>query len=534
MAYVKSKSKKFNGAKNKYSSRKSTNGGKDSADTATKDNAKFNDPSWYIREGQMAKDVASLSFNNALGSNYTLMQELGTTAAVNSYTDVLPGILAINMVPAMGATYDARSPINVAAKNIVGFIRSYNSGAKNYDSPDLMLMLGAMDSIYALIAHFMRAYGTARVFSHTNRYIGDALLYAMGFNASEVRQNLANFRSYINMLITKASAICTPSIMTVYARHFWMFSGVYKDEDIDKSQMYLYRPVALWSYEEMDGAGYLKANPVGAVANGYLNGTLWTLTEWEDLADSMIGKLLNSQDVAVMSGDILKAYGEGNLWKLSLINEDYATIPVYSEEVLDQIHNTTFLGGYITKGATPTSTTVDFDLSGLDVTQSTDLTPWLFFQPQFFNASAASWTRLMDLVGNDPDPERVMVASRNMAMVQAFATAGNKVVCSLSTCGSDIAINAGLISYGINGTLTNILLFNQDVSGISTNVLGLWKFRRAPLIYKMASGTGGGNLTGIEGAVDNYTNVSFDDLRRMHESALLAMLGVPFYGLQTR
>lgn len=527
---------------NKYSKFQSSNEKntkKDRYDSkeVTKDNAKYNDPSWYIREGQMAKDVASLSFNNALGVNFNMNQELsGNVTPANAYVGTLPGIFVINTAPSFGATYDGRSPINVAAKNIIGFIRSYNSGAKNYDSPDLMLMLGSMDGIYALIAHFMRAYGTARVFSHTNRYIGDALLYAMGFNADEVRQNLANFRAYINMLITKASAICTPNIMTIYARHFWMYSGVYKDEDIDKAQMYLYRPNIIWSYEEGDGAGYLKANAVGANAtsNGIVP-TLWSLTEWETFADSCMNKLLNSQDIAVMSGDILKAYGEGNLWKLSLINEDYAVIPVYSNEVLDQIHNTTFVGNAVTGGITSSSSAVNFDLSGLDVTQKASGSgdPWLYFQPQFIKQTATSWTRMCDLNEGEPTPERVIVATRNMVMCSMLSVAST-YVSTLATSGSDLCLSGSVVQYGTNGLLTSELLFGSDVTTATGSYSALRKFKRSPIMYRMSSAQGGGTLQAIEGEIDNYTLVSFDDLRRMHESALLAMLGVPFYGLQTR
>lgn len=501
----------------------------------TKDNSKFNDPSWYVKEGQMVKDVASLSFNNALGVPIILNDELSGINVKSQFNASLPGIMTINTAPAFGITYDARSPINIAANNIVGFIRSYNSGAKNYDAPDLMLMLGAMDSVYALIAHLMRAYGVARVFSHTNRYIGDALLYSMGFQGSEVRQNLANFRAYINMLITKASAICTPSIMSIYRRHFWMYSGVYKDEDIEKSQLYLYRPLVLWSYEENDEThdqGFLKANPVAATTGSNISPTLWTLYEWETFGDSLIDKLVKSQDIAIMSGDILKAYGEGNLWKLSLINEDYAVIPVFSEEVLDQIHNTSFAGAYITRGITSASTDATFDISGLNVEQS-PLGDALIYMPQFIYSGANCYTRILDLDSENPEPERVIVATRNMIMMRPSVFIGSKTISDVSTCGSDIALTASLVQYNDTGSLQAISLWTSDVNSL-TNYMALWKFKRAPIIYTMSSTNGSGNLQGINGAIDNYTTVSFDDLRRMHESALLAMLGVPFYGLQTR
>lgn len=538
------KSKDQRNKRSNFKSRTNNKGSKFDRKSKTESDVakeKYNDPSWYVKEGQLAKDVASLSFNNALGAPVRIENELTyiTQSQSPAYITAMPGIYTINTVPAMGYSGDGSSPINIAAKNIYSYVRHQNSGHSNYDAPDLMLYIGAMDSVYSFIATLMRAYGTARTFSQVNRYVGDALLAAQGFKASELRQNLADFRSYINMFITKASAFCTPNIMTLYKRHFWMMSGVYKDEDIIKSQMYMYRPVSLWQYDELDGAGYLKAVPFlsqFSETNG-ISTTQWTLSNIYSYGNNMLSALNNSEDINIMSGDILKAYGQGNLWQLGLINEDYVVLPVYSEEVLDQIHNTTFVGGKPTTGVNQTTTTDPvLTMDGLNVTQNVSPTQdgRIVFTPEFVGNAIPSWTRLVDLHYDEPTPEQVLVATRNMVMGSVMSQTSTYTV-QIETCGSDLALTASIWQYGTNGTAYGTGLFTNDTKPIDGVLKMAEKFKRAPLFYSLNNPTGGGSLpgdmNGIWGDIDNYTVISYDDLRRMHESAILAMLGVPFYGV---
>lgn len=529
------------GKRTKYNSKRMSNKNdkRDIPDSKVAEK-KYNDPSWYVKEGQLAKDVASLSFNNALGGKFRIEQELDYgTGTGTPYVGTVPGIATINVAPAIGYSGDGSSPINIAAKNIYSYVRHMNSGHANYDAPDLMMYLAAMDSVYAFIATMMRMYGTARTFSQVNRYVGDALLTAQGVSPLAVRSNMADFRAYINMFITKASAFCTPNIMTLYRRHFWMFSGVYKDEDILKSQMYMYKPVSLWKYEELDGAGKLTAIPFLATfsENAGIAASIWNLSDIYTYGNNMLSALTNSEDINIMSGDILKAYGQGNLWQLGLINEDYAVLPVYSEEVLDQIHNTTFVGNRPTTGVNQT-TTADptATMSGLDVTQNVDPNQdgRIVFVPEFIGVSHPAWSRLIDLHYDEPTPEEVLVATRNTVMGAVMSQTSTYTLEVLS-CGSDIALFASIYSISANtGNVISQHFWNDDNSGSTIgNLTTFSKFKRFPVCYRMAGAAGNapGNVVDIVGDLDNYTILSFEDLNKMHESAILAQLGVPFYGL---
>lgn len=494
---------------------------------------KCNDPEWYIREGQLAKDVASFSFNNALGNAIELNVDSMSNTGISGKRLNMPGIMRIHTAPSVGYSSDGSSPINLAAKNLYSWVRHANSGHSNYDSPDLMLYLVAMDSIYALIWHFQRAYGTARVYSQKNRYIGDALITAMGFIPSELRANLANFRAYINMLIVKASAFCTPTTMSLFKRHTWMYSGIYKDEDIEKSQMYLYVPDVLYMYNENAGAG--KCDPIACCATdldagGRMAAATRTLSAWYAIGDAMIARLVASEDINIMSGDIRKAYGD-NIWQIALVPEDHVVVPIFSDEILDQIHNTVFTGYYPRKvdDTTVESQFTTYTLDSLTIYQDVlaPLEP-IVYKPQFINGSHMSIEHILDMAENDPSPERVLVATRNMthAITKKYTFSGNSYWLSeLDSCGSDICFYADVMDYSSGGSMNYTIFYGYDMQ--TPDLERYTKFHKAPLVYYFALSAGSRGLSNVYGELGDFLPIDFSDIDKVHQSAILSMLGVP-------
>lgn len=490
---------------------------------------KYNDPSWYVANGQLLKDFASLSFNNALGAKSRIgFNPYDATYTANDLVYTAPGIMTIYTTPAFGISEDSSSALNLAAKNFYTWIRHQNSGHVNYDSPDLMMYFGAMDSIYSLLAAMIRAYGTARAFSQVNRYIGDAYLSAQGFNPSDIRSQLSDFRGYINMVITKVSAFCTPVTMAMFKRHFWMYSGIYRDEDVVKSQAYMYVPAILWQYDETEGPGRLDPVLAFATQGAFLSPTVKTFAQVRGLMDQLISKVVQSEDINIMSGDILKAYGRENLWNLSMIPEDYVVFPVYSEEVLDQVHNTTFAGD--TPVATlDLSTTPAVDLTRLGVIQDPEIGDGaLYFVPQFLNVAQLGYDAVIDMHKDEPTPEDVIVASRNIltAKVNAIENSNNSVA-QLTGCGSDICLFATISIINSSGTfdLTRVFPNQNGYSNVIWSRLSVFnKFPRYITVDQVSK------AVSINGELDNYTVVSHDDIQRMHDSAVLSLLGVPFLG----
>lgn len=498
-----------------------------------------NDWSWYVRSPQLVKDVASISYNNALGAGFTLNEDQTLNSGyVVGKSLKMPGIIGIHTVPTPGFSNNPASPINIAAKNFYVWIRHQNSGHANYDSPDLMMYLIAMDSVYAWIQHCMRMYGIARVYSQRNRYIGDALLRLCGVNPTDLRSNLANFRAAVNMLIVKASAFCTPNTMTLYNRHMWMYSGVYKDADIDKAQMYMYLPSIMYKYNETaEGGG--RCDPVLELVQAsttQISRPNEKLASWFiNEGNNMLAALQGSEDINIMSGDILKAYGREGCNTLAFLPEDYAVVPIYSEEILDQIHNTTCIGAFLRKSDTFTAqneaNTLDYSCLAITQDNTDTLDPYLVIKPSVINGAQLSLSKIVDMGENDPTPERTIVATRNMVSGATLPEDGGtqtspQVVLHtrINNFGSDLCLFLTMIQDPITYAGTNYYTGNTS-QAIDENTI---KFSKFPIGYRGNINTDGKfELYGISGDINNFTVISNSDLREMHESAILSQFGVP-------
>lgn len=308
-----------------------------------------NDWRWYAQNEALLRDTASFSYNNPVGSRIYLGQNAGIVANSTS----VPGICAIYTRPAFGnASNNPNAPVNIAARNIYSYVRHANAGHTNYDAPDLMLYLLAMDSCYSYLEYLKRVYGVMMTYSYTNRYYPVAMIHAMDVNFDDIQSKLSDFRAYINMFAVKVGSFCVPASMSYMARHMWMYSGYYVDTpDNDKAQTYLYVPEVFYQYGlDTDGAGCLVpldfndmdySSAIVYPSNSADGHTLQTLISF---GNSLIDPILMSEDMNVMSGDILKAFGPENVYKVASIDEKYTVLPTYSEEVLNQINNATLVG----------------------------------------------------------------------------------------------------------------------------------------------------------------------------------------------
>lgn len=508
--------------------------------------SKDNDASWYLVNGQLAKDVASFSFNNATGDRMVFTpNDLYSTGLPNAYYR-MPGIATLLTGPTVGVSVDATSPINVASRNIYSFVRHANSGHSNYDPNDLMTYLMAMDSIQTYWSYLVRIYGVTQTFQQRNRYIGDALLKAMGVQPSSIRGNLAEFRSYINQFAIQASVLAVPNTMSYYLRHAWMYQNVYCDEDNPKAQLFMYVPAYLYKYDIMDnGAGGLKAKLLtvastdnGALADGIKINTFSDLVTY---GDEILNAALTQEDVGIMSGDILKAYGSDKIYRYNQIDESYAVAPVFSEEVLAQFHNSTFAGRRLAyldlSGGGDGVYKIDAERA-LSVLQNNEVGKgWLEFTPAFCNAAELNYTQLLDLWTTDPSPELCLVASRNkmvatpsgVGVVNSQGTALQSYTAYVAqTIGSEILIDITISVYDDSaGDTVTYDVFTRHTTSYNTNVVGFTtKFNQFPLLRGTPNNKSA--VTFPVGEVSNYALLNYVDIAPMHKTALLSMFGVPY------
>nr|AVX53756.1 putative capsid [Marmot picobirnavirus] len=520
----------------------------------------MNDVSWYASNPQLLIDAASLPYSAPVGVKLETAN-LKSLFPQNYGYEAVPGVCALSVTPTPGISTGNSSPINIAARNLYSFVRHANSGHANYEAPDLMMYVLAMDSIYSTLSHAIRVYGIARTYSQVNRYYPEALIEAMEMNPDDVLNNLAKLRYAINSMIVKAGSLCVPNSLKFINRHYWMFSSVYCDVPDAKSQAFLYVP-----------AGHYVYQPVKYKTGGCLEyagaGRGYTVDQLIQRLDTMISAVIEDEDMNIMSGDILKAFGSDGVFKLAGIDENYTILPEYNPEVLTQFNNAVAVGNLIDDSDVEVG---EYDFRSCDIYQLPNKA--IIYDPEFRCSSPEGVHEfVLNMPMPTPTPADTMVATR-LTNISSSATAQHNVVekgddvwwlHKLSHCGSEVVQYMRIYSFAntYEGTgewkarpvtVTRGLVYDHDDHlmtymscpndgdcflnwiGMATTIS---KFSWHPQIalsvmnddWEKAMQMDTYIRTGYMGDINTYTLLSEGTLGRMHETALLSMLSVPQMG----
>lgn len=535
------------------------------ADEVIETRNKDNDVSWYGKNPELLKAAASLPFSQSLGSRMTLL----ASRTVKQWDgNAFPGLMALRYVPSpvanIGSNADQEatkdSAINIAANGIYTTIRSHNSGGKNYDATNLMMYLLAMDNAYAFYSWMTRVYGCMKVYSQRNRYLPEMLVTASGCDYDDLIGRMAEFRYYINMFAAKASSMCVPAILSYFQRHFWLSQNVFADDQTLKAQMYMFVPSCFFYYvPNSKPFPSVAATPALHPLFQINQGTRYKLEDIRTAGDTILRAIITDEDFNIMSGDILKAFGESQLFRLSPIPEEHIVLPVYSEEVLTQIENATVFGvpapryGATEAPATNTSasnriweaidkaTATGFIICGTTPFYvGTSATEWYTPSPatgsvrDIARISPYGVNQLLNLHKDDVSPEDVMIATRLKPAVYDNPNTAYPLVGAKLT-GSEWLNSATIYKFvwdsnGVRGIQETE--FCTAVSSIDDSVLDAIIFQRHPIITKVTKGSGATPLQidRFIGDIDNYTYVDNMTLSRIHETALLSEFSVPLLG----
>lgn len=473
----------------------------------------FNSPEWYAASPQLLVDAASLAYSEPVGTKIDVEPAGRTFWCDTTYNASVPGVCTLSWIPAVGISNSESSALNIATRNIYSYVRHANAGHTNYNSPDLMIYLLCMDSVYSYFAWMVRLYGVLRSYNIKSRYMPKILVESMNVNFDQLNTSLADFRYYINSFAVKAGSLCTPATMSYNARHIWMNSHVYLDDLSAKGQLYLFNQQAYWKYSAT-------ADPNGGRAETFYFPTGVTpvdLPKIINFGNTLLEPLLADEDMGIMSGDILKAFGDSNLVRLATIPEDYFVIPEYNEEVLSQIKNATVIGKPISR-------------SDLDVFQSNNV---LYFDPSF-DTNGVDFKRVMfTLHKDDPTPSDTMVASRLTNILLGQADSDELY---LESCGSEFISQMHIWDIDQAGITRSALLEYAHLVDLTQPELGaitlrtlskLEKFNEHPQVIIYAEDGDKMRYCGTYFDVNNYTLLSSYELGKMHNTAILSEFAVP-------
>lgn len=297
-----------------------------------------NDPAWYASDPAILRDAASIPFSWPTGATNTHDIALYDNDTNEAPYSRVPGIVSLRTAPTIGYASKATDPINVASQSLYSFVRHANSGHSNYDAPDLMLYILGMASNYSYLVWCQRLYGFALTYDQRNRYISDQLIKANGVDPDSIHNNLANFRFWINTLIAKMSSFAVPATLSIFSRMSFLFSDYYIEGTSIKEQLYQYVPDGFHKF-------IIDTSSKGRLDYVQLRhdpSNLMTVTEVMEYGNELFGAIWDQEDFGIMSGDILKAYGD-RIIKLAAIPETYQITPKFDPMVLTQMKNATIL-----------------------------------------------------------------------------------------------------------------------------------------------------------------------------------------------
>lgn len=497
---------------------------------------KGNDSSYYNYNPELLQAAGRFSFNNPIGTaqRYPYTQRTSslvsgystigaTKTSINSKTNYLevPGLISLEVSLVPGFSTDYTSAVNLASRNIYSVVRRQQSGAKNYDSPDLMMYLLTMDNIFAYYTWIQRLYGLANRYNVMNRYLPDALITANHVDPEDLRKNINKLYGYIQLYASRAKSFPVPTQMKYFIRHAEMFANVYTDGNNDKAQMYMFVPYAFWAFNETFSTA--EKGKLDIKVTGYNTSVssprfdLMTVDKIIELGETLLMGVISSQDAGTIGGDILKAYG-GETITIGATPIDYTVQPVYNEEILMQIHNARSVGSFSSNAA----------IIQNDENQ-------IIFSPTL--PSSTSQTLIIDCAYNDPTPEQVMAITR-------FATIVSGGSASSGVAGAEMINHMCMFKYLVDNGTGELRLgftpidteYGKNVTSVDpstwTDILGIFnvlsdltKFDWHPMIH--IAFTGSLETYMDFGDFENYTLMDATDLSKLNEVALLSLFGVP-------
>lgn len=316
-------------------------------DDMRSDNDRSNPPELYYPDENIGKAIANLPYNIPTGMKFPPYSEgVSTTHLKKSTNATIPILMRIDYVAGYGSFSGAVAAINTAARAMDTVVRKANSGSKNYESSDLMTYFMAMDQIYVRMLRLRKILRLTGLFDFMNRGLPKTIVeMGCGINYSDLVKNYANYRGKFNLLVRKINMqFAVPNTFKLFVRRAIMEDGIFGDSTSARGQAYIFN---LRGYYQWTGT-----QPGGSALK-------FKTLDWDDLiphtflselesVEADVDALVGVQDIATMSGDVLKAFGEDRCFSLVPLKEDdYITSFTMNEDVLSQIENATILGGTV-------------------------------------------------------------------------------------------------------------------------------------------------------------------------------------------
>lgn len=520
---------------------KLTKEGKEQISKVRKDLKFKNDWKWYAISEEIAKDLASLPYNVMAGVGFVESAKMfnpsnNLVVPIQSNPKLFEeSVCTIDYVNTPGYAEERTSGINMAATLLYTAVRRANSGARNYEAADLMIYILAMREIYAEVSECRRVLGLAGLYDIENHYLPDMLLTAAGIDSVDLRQNLANYRGRLNLLIAKINAFAVPDYFSAFNRSAYIAETVYADSESIRGQFYMFRRAYyyVFSATASSAGSTLVSKAVPTVTRKDVVVTETFATKLSRL-EEMLNALFLDDDMNTMSGDILKAFTASHMYSVTEVPTNFILQPIKDEDILAQIENSHSIYSW---GVGLNGEGEEF-INDLDVTQINQL---IKFTPTIAITVDEDEIKYVNLAKyyfnshkDNPDFKDNLEWSRLISLVpygNNSVAAGLKVQC----VGLELVLNYRLFNYQANpatevvSVVTSIFGNEINVSvttsgaNISVNLLALLarleQFDWHPMVYVVMYNLASLNVK-VAGDLKKFTVIDDIAVTPLHDAAV--------------
>lgn len=483
-----------------------------------------NDITWYSANPDLLRDSAAINFSWPTGNQYLYDSYYDGQVSYINKMKTVPGVASIELRPTygnigFGGTSGAVDPITVASKHVFSYLRADNTGSSPYDAPDLMIYLLCMSSVYSFVSWCRRLYAYLSLFDGRNKYMPRMLIQGNGVDYDSLMNNMATFRFWLNTFVKKVSAFAVPANIYLFYRKAFLYQHVYTEGSSIKSQLYQFVPKGFEQFK-IDDVSFMGSVVFEALPNDGNENQLLTVDQIIAYGESMFAKLWNQQDFGIMSGDILKKYGD-NILKIAPIDVDLTIAPVFDPLVLYQIKNGTWLPVDV------------MDISNLLQTPDGVL--------QYSIHTSGTGLNLQQVIPPvltvdmpEVPPEVVMEMTRLTAgwadnQYGSAAAIGTEIISNVRVANWPTGSYNAMKGVKLDSIVKPTAGFNASPDII--NFIGLHsQFKYLPRQLVITEDEGGSSYVTILHDIDNYAVADHTFLAKVHEAALLNMLDVPSVG----
>lgn len=331
-----------------------------------------NDYTFYAPSEQIAKDIASFPYSVLTGAQFTVTSTNGIAAS--QWSDWRPqGCMALEYCNAQKSTANATQGLNKAATQLYTYLRHVNSGARNYEPADVMMLVLAMRDIYSEYLELARALGVVQYYNFENRYFPELILRALRIDAADLRANIAQYRGRLNLIAQAINSIAIPKYFKAIDRAAYITSNVFADSNSMRGQMYVFRKSLYYTFDTTSS----ETGTMLTAAWHAKGANTDTFAVRLQVLDSMVQAILLDTDANTISGDVLHAFADSQLYQVAEVPENYMVVPTMDEDILAQIENSLSFGSYFADGiAAPMANSA---AAQYNVTQTGGLVNWAPF-----------------------------------------------------------------------------------------------------------------------------------------------------------